>query len=156
MPTQKEFDQIYINTAKEIAKLSKCVSWQVGAVLVRDTRPISIGYNGSLPNHTNCCDKFDKDNFDRETHHAWSLKNEIHAEMNLLGWASKNGISTEKATIYCTLQPCNGCLRNIPAFGIKRIVFDQYYDKCTYSQDVIDMLKISGVSLENIDGTKII
>jgi dCMP deaminase len=156
MPTQKEFDKIYINMAKQIAGLSKCVSWNVGALLVKDNRPISIGYNGTLPGHINCCDMFDKDNFDREEHHKWSLKNEIHAEINLLGWAAKHGIPTEGTTVYCTLQPCNDCLRNMPAFGIERIVFDQYYDKCTYSSDVISMLKLAGISLENLDGTKIV
>ena len=155
MPVQEDFDRIYISTAKEISTLSKCVSWNVGALLVRDNRPISIGYNGSLPGHTNCSERFDKDNFLREDHHVWSLQNEIHAEMNLVGWAAKHGISTLNTTLYSSLQPCNDCVRNLPAFGIKRIVFDTYYDKCVYSDDVISMLKTANVSLENIDGTRL-
>jgi dCMP deaminase len=142
-----------MNTAKDIASLSNCVSRKVGALLVRDNRPISIGYNGSLPGHVNCCNKFDSEKFNREEHHNWSLRNEIHAEMNLVGWAAKNNISTENGTIYSSLQPCNDCLRNLLAFGINRVVFDEYYDKCEYPPDVINMLIAAEVTLENIDGT---
>lgn len=141
-----KFDNMFIEMANTVSKLSNCVSHRVGAVLVKDQRPISIGYNGSPPGHTNCNHKFNS-TFDREEHHIWSKMNEIHAEMNLLGFASKNGISTNDCTIYCTLQPCNDCLRNICAFGIKRIVYEKEYDKCSYSTEVLKMLNTCNIEL---------
>ncbi|MBT5323050.1 MAG: dCMP deaminase, partial [Campylobacteraceae bacterium] len=86
-------DRNFINIAKELATASKCVSKQVGAVIVKDGRILSTGYNGTPPGHTNCCDhwngKYTKD------HHEWSKTYEIHAEMNAIIWAAREGISIE-------------------------------------------------------------
>ena len=60
--------EFFVKTALLLSQESKCVSKKVGSILVKDTRIISIGYNGTIPKFQNCCEKFDENNFDREEH----------------------------------------------------------------------------------------
>jgi len=119
---------VFMKTAFLFAEKSKCVSHHVGAVIVKDERIISVGYNGSPPGLPNCCEVFDKDNFDRAEHSPWSRDNEIHAEMNSLMYATKTNIETEGADIYVTISPCNDCLKNLTASGIKNVYYLYPYD----------------------------
>lgn len=119
-------DKSFINIAKEIAKASKCVSKQVGAVIVKDGRILSTGYNGTPPGYQNCCDYWNGEY--TKDHHEWSKKYEIHAEMNAIIWAARNGIQIEGSTIYSTYEPCSECSKNIIASGIKEIVYLKEYE----------------------------
>ena len=140
-------DRNFMNIASEIAKASKCVSKQVGAVIVRDGRILSTGYNGTPSGFTNCCDHW-KGKYTNE-HHEWSKTYEIHAEMNAIIWAAREGIKIKDATIYVTLEPCSDCSKNIIASGIKRIVYDKSYEH-TNSSVVTNFIEVNGVVIEQI------
>ena len=140
-------DRNFINIAHEIAKASKCVSKQVGAVIVKNGRILSTGYNGTPSGYTNCCDYWD--NKYTKEHHEWSKTYEIRAEMNAIIWAAREGISIKGATIYVTLEPCSECSKNIIASGIKRIVYDKSYEH-TNSDIVTEFIKANGVIIEQI------
>lgn len=140
-------DKNFINIAKEIASASKCVSKQVGAVIVKNGRILSTGYNGTPTGYTNCCDHWDG-NYTKD-HHEWSKTYEIHAEMNAIIWAAREGISIDGATIYVTLEPCSDCSKNLIASGIKRIVYDKAYEH-TNSEVVSNFIKQNGVTIEQI------
>jgi len=141
-------DQNFINIAKEIASASKCVSKQVGAVIVKNGRILSTGYNGTPPGYTNCSEhwqgKYTKD------HHEWSKTYEIHAEMNAIIWAAREGISIDGATIYVTLEPCSDCSKNLIASGIKRIVYDKSYEH-TNSDVVTKFIQDNNVRIEKLE-----
>jgi len=141
-------DRNFINIAKEIATASKCVSKQVGAVIVKDGRILSTGYNGTPAGYTNCCEHWD--NQYTKEHHEWSKTYEIHAEMNALIWAAREGISIKDATIYVTLEPCSECSKNIIASGIKRIVYETPYEY-TNSDTITKFIKDNGVLIEKIN-----
>lgn len=140
-------DKNFINIAHEIATASKCVSKQVGAVIVKDGRILSTGYNGTPSGYTNCCEYWDG-KYTKE-HHEWSKTYEIHAEMNALIWAAREGISVKGATIYVTLEPCSECSKNIIASGIKRIVYDRAYEH-TNSSIISQFIKDNGVVIEQL------
>lgn len=140
-------DRNFINIAKEIASASKCVSKQVGAVLVKDGRILSTGYNGTPPGYTNCCEHWDNEY--TKDHHEWSKTYEIHAEMNALIWAARKGIAVEGATIYVTLEPCSECSKNLIASGVVRIVYEKAYEH-TNSEIVSKFLKDNKVEIEQI------
>lgn len=140
-------DQNFINIAHEIASASKCVSKQVGAVIVKNGRILSTGYNGTPPGYQNCCDYWDGEY--TKDHHNWSKTYEIHAEMNALIWAARKGIPIEDATIYVTLEPCSECSKNLIASGIKRIVFDIAYEH-TDSDIISKFISDNGVTIEQI------
>lgn len=140
-------DQNFINIATEIASASKCVSKQVGAVIVKDGRILSTGYNGTPAGFINCCEHWN-DEYTAE-HHEWSKTYEIHAEMNAIIWAARKGISIEGATIYVTLEPCSECSKNLIASGIKRIVYSKEYEH-THSDTISKFIKDNGVIIEKL------
>ena len=137
----------FINIATELATASKCVSKQVGAVIVKDGRILSTGYNGTPAGFTNCVDHWDGEY--TADHHEWSKTYEIHAEMNAIIWAARQGISIANATIYVTLEPCSECSKNLIASGIKRIVYAKPYEH-THSDSISKFLKDNGVSIERL------
>jgi dCMP deaminase len=140
-------DRSFINIAKEIAKASKCVSKQVGAVIVKDGRILSTGYNGTPAGYKNCSDHWDGEY--TKDHHDWSKTYEIHAEMNAIIWAARKGISIEGATIYVTLEPCSECSKNVIASGIVRIVYEKAYEH-TNSEVISKFIKDNNVQIEQI------
>ncbi|MDF1874244.1 dCMP deaminase family protein [Sulfurimonas sp. SAG-AH-194-I05] len=140
-------DKNFIKIATELATASKCVSKHVGAVIVKDGRILSTGYNGTPTGYTNCSDHWNG-KYTSE-HHEWSKTYEIHAEMNAIIWAARQGISIENATIYVTLEPCSECSKNLIASGIKRIVYAKPYEH-THSDTISKFLRDNGVSIEQL------
>ena len=140
-------DKNFLNIAKELSFASKCVSKQVGAVIVKDGRILSTGYNGTPAGYINCSEHW-KDEYTKD-HHEWSKTYEIHAEMNAIIWAARKGISIEGATIYVTLEPCSECSKNLIASGIKRIVYEKAYEH-TNSEIISKFLEDNGVKIEQI------
>lgn len=140
-----EMHDKFMKTAFLFADESKCVSHHVGAVIVKDFRIISIGYNGTPPGLPNCNEVFDPFEFDRETHHIWSKDNEIHAEMNAIAFAAKTNIETQGADMYVTVSPCNDCLKNISMTGIKNVYYLYLYDKIDLNQALLEVVNVQEV-----------
>ena len=101
-----------MNIAKEVATLSHCVRFKVGAVLVKDGNIISMGYNGTPADMDNCCEK---DNV--------TVPHVIHGEVNAILKAAKTGTSVNGGTLYLTLSPCLDCSKLILQSRIKRVVY---------------------------------
>lgn len=139
------FDDIYMNLAVTLAKRSHCVKMQVGAVLAKDTRIISVGYNGPPPGTHNCDEEWGKVGCPRDSKGGCSLA--IHAEQNAILYAAKNKAAIEGGTMYVTLSPCLACARIIYTAGIVRLFYlDSYADyKGIASDEGIDFLKKFGV-----------
>jgi len=139
-------DMYLMSVALLTAKRSTCVSKQIGAVLVsEDGRVVMTGYNGVSKGKPHCNERYDPNNFDRERHHEWSLKNELHCEENILSYCAKNGIKTENTTMYITMSPCTSCARLLIASGIKKVLYVEEYDKDKYG---IMVLNTNGVRCE--------
>jgi dCMP deaminase len=136
---------VFMKTAFLFAEKSKCVSHHVGAVIVKDDRIISVGYNGTPPGMKNCCEVFNPDNFDRKEHHKWSSDNEIHAEMNAIAFAAKTNIETSDADIYVTISPCNYCLKNITMTGIKNVYYLYPYDGSEVNPALLEKVNVQEV-----------
>jgi dCMP deaminase len=138
----EKFQNFFMKTAFLLAEHSHCVSFHVGAVIVRDSRIISMGYNGTPPGTKNCDDQFDCRKFDREDHTKWSNQNEIHAEMNALAFAAKNGLEIDGSDMYVTISPCNHCLKNIVMAGIKNVYYYSKYDKSDLSPGITEKINL--------------
>ncbi len=139
------FDDIYINLAIDLAQKSHCVKAQVGAVLTKDTRIISIGYNGPPAGTHNCDEEWPIDGCARDSRNSCSLA--LHAEENAILYAVKNGAQIQGATLYCTLSPCIACARLILTSGIKKVFFKDSYAKYKGlpSDEGVDFLNKFGV-----------
>lgn len=139
------FDQIFMNLANDLAKRSHCVKAHVGAVLTKDTRIISIGYNGPPAGTHNCNEEWPETGCPRDSKGSCSLA--LHAEENAILYAVKNGANLEGATLYTTLSPCLPCSRLIFSAGIKKVYFDKSYAeyKKISNDEGVDFLNRFGV-----------
>src|SRR6201996_1679810 len=140
------FDQIFMNLANDLAKRSHCVKAHVGAVLTKDTRIISIGYNGPPKNTHNCDEEWPDTGCARDSKGSCSLA--LHAEENAILFAVKNGANLQGATLYTTLSPCLPCARLIFSAGIKQVFYKNSYAeyKGIPNDEGVDFLNRFGVS----------
>ena len=126
MIKKPSFDEIFMDLAQNLALRSHCTRAQVGCVLTKDTRIISIGYNGP-PSGTHNCDEDFKDEGGCPKDSKGSCSLALHAEQNAILYASKNGASIEGSTLYVTLSPCISCARIIFSMKIKKVIFLNSY-----------------------------
>ena len=137
-----------MDLAQSLALRSHCTRAQVGAVLTKDTRIISIGYNGPPQGTHNCDEDFHEEGgCPRDSKGSCSLA--LHAEQNAILYASKNGASIEGSTIYVTLSPCISCARIIFSMKIKRVIYLNSYAayKGLASDEGVDFLRTFGVEV---------
>ena len=144
---KQSFDDIYMDLAQSLAKRSHCVKAQVGSVLTKDTRIISLGYNGPPAGTYNCDEIWPTDGCPRDSKGSCSLA--LHAEQNAILYASKNNISIQGATLYVTLSPCISCARVIYTVGIKKVLYLDSYAKYKglSSDEGVDFLRKFGVEV---------
>jgi len=147
MTVKRGFNDIYMNLAVDLAARSHCVRAQVGAVLTKDTRIISIGYNGPPSGTHNCDEEWPEHGCAKDSRGSCSLA--LHAEENAILYASRNGSKIEGATLYTTLSPCIACARLILSSGIKVVVYKDSYAayKGLPSDEGVDFLKRFGVEV---------
>ena len=147
LSTKPSFNHIFMNLATDLATRSHCVRAQVGAVLTKDTRIISIGYNGPPPETHNCDEEWPEDGCARDSRGSCSLA--IHAEENAILYGLRNGSNIEGATLYTTLSPCIACARLILSSGIKTVYFKDSYAayKGLPSDEGVDFLNRFGVEV---------
>ena len=126
-----KWDQRFMEMAKMVGSWSSCFQQnrQIGAVIVRNKRIITTGYNGAPAGVKSCVERGEclrrKLNIPSGTQHE--LCYAIHAEQNAIIQAAKLGISIEGATLYCTHQPCVICAKMIVNSGIARVIYGEGY-----------------------------
>jgi dCMP deaminase len=146
------FDDIYMELAVNLAKRSHCIKRHVGAVLTKDTRIISIGYNGPPSGTHNCDEEWPATGCPTDSKGSCSLA--IHAEQNAILYAVKNKTSVDGATLYVTLSPCLACARIIYSMRIVKVIyFNSYAEyKGLASDEGVDFLKKFGVEAVRYTG----
>lgn len=147
-----EFDDIYMELASNLAKKSHCIKRHVGAVLTKDTRIISIGYNGPPAGTHNCDEEFSETGCARDSKGSCSLA--IHAEQNAILYAVKNNASVSGSTLYVTLSPCLACSRIIYSMGIEKVIYLKSYAayKGLPTDEGVEFLEKFGVKTEKYLG----
>lgn len=119
------YEEIYMELAEKLALRSHCVKAQVGAVLTKDTRIVSLGYNGPPAGTHNCDVEWPETGCPRDSKGSCSLA--LHAEQNAILYAVKNNTSIEGSVLYVTLSPCIACARVIFTMGIKTVYYKNSY-----------------------------
>jgi dCMP deaminase len=153
MSDKPHFDDIYMELAVNLAKRSHCIKRHVGAVLTKDTRIISIGYNGPPSGTHNCDEEWPEVGCPRDSKGGCSLA--IHAEQNAILYAVKNKTSVEGATLYVTLSPCLACARIIYSMGINKVIYLKSYAqyKGISNDEGVDFLNRFGITCRQYEGT---
>ena len=117
-----------MNIAYETARRSNCCRRQIGAILVRDHRIVSTGYNGTPLGVKNCfdggCARCSSDVASGQSYDTCIC---VHAEQNAIVLAARNGISTDNCVLYTTLRPCFGCAKESIQAGIHEVIYAEDY-----------------------------
>ncbi|MFH1320913.1 MAG: dCMP deaminase family protein [Bacteroidota bacterium] len=135
------YNEIYMDLAINLAKRSHCIKMKVGAVIAKDTRIVSIGYNGPPAGTHNCDEEWPEEGCPRSMDGSCSLA--LHAEENAILYAAKNKVTLEGATVYITLSPCLPCSRMIFSTGITKVFYlDSYAEyKGLAKEEGLEFLK---------------
>lgn len=145
-------DEMFTDILGILEKRSTCSRVKVAALIVKDGRIISTGWNGVPAGHTHCTEVFDcldKDSEEYlEEHRIFSERNEGHAEQNAIGYAARNGITTDNSTLYVSKSPCSSCAKLIIAAGITTVYYTEMYDRDPYG---IKLLEKSNIEVKNIN-----
>ncbi|OQB23460.1 MAG: tRNA-specific adenosine deaminase [Firmicutes bacterium ADurb.Bin182] len=126
-----KWDERFMKLAGEIAQWSSCFqpNRKIGAIIVRNKRIITTGYNGAPAGVESCVEREEciRRNLGIPSGTKHELCFAIHAEQNAIIQAAKLGISIEGAVMYCTHQPCVICAKMIVNSGISRVVYKEGY-----------------------------
>jgi dCMP deaminase len=133
---KSKFINAYMDVAERFAQLSYAKRLNVGAIVVKDDRIISIGYNGMPSGWDNDC----------EDENNKSKPEVLHAESNAIAKLAKSNESGDNATLFCTHSPCIDCAKLIYQSGISTV----YYKDNYRSNDGIDFLKKSNVTVTKV------
>lgn len=126
--TRIDWEHYFMCAAVMISSRSSCERLHVGCALVKDTRIISMGYNGFLANRPH--KSIVRDNHEQAT---------VHAEQNAITDCSKRGISCDGATAYITHFPCINCYKILASSGIKKIVYMHDYKNDELVNEISDI-----------------
>ena len=137
---QRKFDRAYMRMAAVWAELSHCNRKKVGALIVKDRKIISDGYNGTPTGFENACE-------DENNQTKWYV---LHAEANAILKIAASTQSCEGATLYVTMSPCRECSKLIHQAGIRRVVYRHGYS----DTEGLDFLRSAGVEIEQLDEEK--
>ena len=126
-----------MDVAERFAQLSSATRLQVGAIVVKDDRIISIGYNGTPTGWDNACEEVVPPNEWVEFEQLKTKPEVLHAEMNALMKLAKSSESGNNAAIFITHSPCIDCAKGIYQAGIKEV----YYKNDYHSSQGIEFLE---------------
>jgi dCMP deaminase len=132
MASKQETDRLYMQIAESYAGISKAIRKRVGACLVTSQGSILGGTNGTARGSDNACERV-LTNGELET-----LPETIHAELNCVLRAAREGVSILGSTVYVTLSCCKPCAAMLIQAGVKRVVYKEDYrckDGVQYLQD---------------------
>jgi len=146
-----------MNIAMDTAQLSTAIKKKVGAVVVKDDRIISVGYNGTPSGWDNACEyweaypevKWDVAGADLDIYGEYKTKPEVlHAEANAITKLARSTESGEGATLFCTAMPCIECGKLIHQTGINTVYYSEDYESSKGSGK--DFLIKCGIKVEKI------
>lgn len=147
MTKRSSWDKYFMTITSDVSERATCVKRKVGAIVVKDNRILSTGYNGAPKGFKHC----EKEGCLRKKMNVPSgqrheLCRGLHAEQNAIIQAAVHGVEIEEGTIYCNYQPCVICVKMMINAGIKRLVYSgEYPDKLAAK-----MLKESNIKVVRI------
>jgi dCMP deaminase len=136
--------EAFMTTAETFANCSTAVRLQVGAIVVKDDRIISIGYNGMPSGWDNTCENIV--GYDKGQPVLKTKPEVLHAETNAIAKLAKSTESGDGATMFITHAPCIDCAKLVFQSGISSV----YYRNSYRNTDGIEFLERAGVKVEKL------
>jgi dCMP deaminase len=126
--SRPSWDEYFMDITRVVATRSTCLRRQVGAVVVKDKRLLTSGYNGAPQGLAHCLEVGClRERMGISSGERHELCRGLHAEQNAIVQAALHGVGIGGSTIYCTHQPCSACAKMIINAGIRRIVVEYPY-----------------------------
>ena len=145
---KEKFKSVYMKVAQDFANLSHARKLKVGAIIVKDNRIISVGYNGMPTGWDNECEDAVTEEGEYEAHVWYKTKKEvIHAEINAIAKVAASTESATGASMFCTHTPCVECAKAIVQAGIKEVFIGEVYESDAHRSGEY-LLEESGVRVE--------
>jgi dCMP deaminase len=141
---KEKFIHAYMDVAERFAQLSSARRLHVGAIVVKDDRIISIGYNGMPSGWNNDCEDTIQHSDDTVT--LKSKPEVLHAETNAIAKLAKSTESGDGAVLFVTHSPCLDCAKLIFQSGIRSIFYRDNYR----STDGVEFLEKSGIEVKQL------
>jgi dCMP deaminase len=142
------WDTYFMNITTLVAQRSTCTRRAVGAIIVKDKRILSTGYNGAPTGIRHCLEVGClRESLQVPSGERHELCRGIHAEQNAIIQAAYHGVSVKNAMLYCTNQPCAICAKMIINAGIKKIYYQSGYTDALAQE----MLTEAGIDLIKYD-----
>ena len=149
MSERLSWHQYFMTITRQVAERSTCNRAKVGAVIVRDKNILATGYNGAPAGMPHCTDVgcliYQSKTPDGDIEE--NCFRTIHAEINAIAQAAKNGATIKEAAIYITHTPCIHCLKVLVNTGIRNIYYEIPYKLHTLEE----ILRATKVHLEKVD-----
>jgi dCMP deaminase len=140
-----DFKELFAGITVMLSYRSSCAKTKQAALLVKDNRIISFGYNGPAKGDINCLFDGGEEACGKDL--SGSCYKAIHAEQNCIGYAARNGILTEGCELYVTQMPCLACAKLIVASGIVKF----YYLADYRITEGVEYLKQRGIEVIKLD-----
>ena len=148
MSERPTWNQYFMTITRQVAERSTCLRAKVGAVIVRDRNILATGYNGSPAGLPHCTDVgcliYESRTPDGDTEQ--NCYRTIHAEINAITQAARNGNAIGDADIYVTHTPCIHCLKVLINTGIRNVFYEKEYK----FQTVADLLSHARIKLVQV------
>lgn len=152
---KEKFIHAFMDVAERFADLSSATRAKVGAIIVKDNRIISIGYNGMPSGWDNNCEtyigSFPDEGMPKDASMYRTKPEVLHAETNAIAKVARSSESCEGATLFCTHLPCMDCAKLIYQSGINTVYYRVEYAAAKGSGK--EFLEQSGVTVTHIGDT---
>lgn len=141
------WDRYFLEVTRVVATRSTCLRRQVGAVVVKDRRILTTGYNGAPSGLAHCTERGClREQLGIPSGQRYELCRGLHAEQNAIIQGATYGVSLLGATLYTTLEPCVTCAKMVINAGIVRVVYAQ-----AFADDLNrELLKEAGIEVEHL------
>lgn len=139
MDERPSWDSYFMKIAEDVATRSTCIRRQVGAVIVKDKRILTTGYNG-VPSGISHCNEHNclRTKLNVPSGERAELCRGLHAEQNAIIQAAYYGISVKEAKIYVTHKPCSICTKMLINSGIKDFIYRNTYPDTLADEMVLE------------------
>ncbi len=143
------WDEYFVSITKTVASRSTCLRRKVGAIIVKDKRILTTGYNGAPRGVKSCLEigRCLREELQVPSGQRHEICRALHAEQNSIIQAAYHGVQIAGSSIYSTTQPCVLCAKMIINAGIQKIYYyEEYPDQLS-----LDLLKEAGIELIKLD-----
>lgn len=147
--SRPSWNSYFLEITRLVAMRSTCIRRKVGAIIVKDRRILTTGYNGA-PSRTQHClatgclrEKLEIPSGERH-----EMCRGVHAEQNAIVQAAYHGVSIKDSTLYCTTLPCSICAKMIINAGITQVIYESGYDD-TLSKEFLTEANVKLIQITN-------